>query len=393
LSTVRRLIAEAVHTQVAMAAPGYTGDVLVVLSLRGGFDGLSAVVPGGDPDYYKLRPRIGVPQSVLLSLDKTFGLHPALAPLLPLWKSGAVGAVHGVGQPNPTRSHFAAMEDMERAAPGTSLRTGWLDRTMGLVGTGDTFSAVQLGSSTTPTSMMGPRPEFATPSLAGFELKGPWDDREHARWATALGELHREGPATVAASGTSALAAAAAIKNMGGQTPGASYPEGALGTSMRDLARLIKTGAGVQVASVDYGDWDMHADLGGHNGGWMKDKLTELASAMVAFHADLGDLMKGVTVVTLSEFGRRAAENGSGGLDHGHGNAMLVMGGGVVGGRVHGSWNGLSSSALDDGALAGTTDYRTVIGELLQKRCGAGSLADVFPGFSAGSALGVFRAR
>ena len=383
---------DAVSTQVAFAAPGYSGDVLVVLSLRGGFDGLSAVVPAGDPEYYRLRPTIGVPRSLLLPLDATFGLHPAMRPLLPLWQAGTLAAVHGVGQASATRSHFAAMEEMERAAPGTSARTGWLDRTMGVRGGSTTFSAVALGGASAPTSLIGPSPELALPRLGGMALNGPWDDRERSRWNTALAELHREGPPTVAAAGTAALAASGTIAALGEATPGAAYPAGDLGTSLRDLAHLIKTGVGVQVAAVDYGDWDMHADLGREGGGWMATKLAELSSAMAAFAADLGPRMATTTVVTLSEFGRRAAENGSGGLDHGHGNLVLVMGGGVVGGRVHGAWPGLSGGALDDGALAGTTDYRAVIGEVLQKRCGAGSLAEVFPGFS-GTGLGVVRGR
>ncbi len=384
---------EVVHTQVALAAPGYTGDVLVVLSLRGGFDGLSAVVPGGDPDYLRLRPTIGVPQQALLGLDTTFGLHPAMAPLLPLWRSGALGAVHGVGQAGASRSHFAAMEEMERAAPGTSLRTGWLDRTVGLRGAGGTFSAVQVGGTGAgaATLLGGPSPELTMRSADGFALTGPWDETERRRWHTALAELHREGPPTVASAGTTALAAIGAMGAL--PAPGTGYPAGELGTSLRDLARLIKSGVGVQVAAVDHGDWDMHAGLGRHDQGWMAGKLAELASAMAAFHADLGPLMGGVTVLTLSEFGRRAAENGSGGLDHGHGNVVLVMGGGVVGGRVHGRWSGLSASALDDGALAGTTDYRSVVGEVLQKRCGAGSLAEVFPGFTGGASLGIVRGR
>jgi uncharacterized protein (DUF1501 family) len=386
---------EAVSTQVALAAPGYTGDVLVVLSLRGGFDGLSAVVPAADADYARLRPTIGVPQRSLLPLDATFGLHPAMAPLLPLWRAGTLAAVHGVGQPNPSRSHFAAMEEMERAAPGTSLRTGWLDRTLGLTGGGGTFSAVQVGGAGAgaATSLLGPHPELTLHSVDGFSLAGPWDDLERRRWSTALSVLHREGPPTVAAAGTTALAATGTLGGLPAAPPGAGYPKGDLGTSLSDLARLIKGGVGVQVAAVDHGDWDMHAGLGRHDGGWMTGKLTELAQAMAAFSADLGPAMSGVTVLTLSEFGRRAAENGSGGLDHGHGNLVLVMGGGVVGGRVHGRWPGLGAAALDDGALAGTTDYRTLVGEVLQKRCGAGSLADVFPGYSAGATLGVVRPR
>jgi len=142
------------------------------------------------------------------------------------------------------------------------------------------------------------------------------------------------------------------------------------------------------VACVDEGDWDMHAGMGTADTGWMFDHLTDLAQALAAFATDLGPLMDGVTVVTLSEFGRRVAENGSGGVDHGHGNAVLMLGGGIDGGKVHGRWPGLDEAALVDGDLAGTTDYRSVLGEILTKRCGAGSLAQVFPGFS-GTPLGV----
>ncbi|PWJ53030.1 Uncharacterized conserved protein, DUF1501 family [Quadrisphaera granulorum] len=389
---------ENVHTQVAFAAPGYTGDVLVVLSLRGGMDGLSAVVPGGDPDYYRLRPSIAVPQSSLLGLDGTFGLHPAMAPLLPLWKAGRLGAVHGVGLPGASRSHFAAMEDMEKAAPGTSLRTGWLDRTLGTRtvngGAAGTFQAVSLTGSQTPTLLAGPAPELTLKKLEGFELKGPNNDVERARWTKAYTALHAEGPPTVAESGRAALAAAATLSGtLATTSAGSGYPDSDLGASLRDIARMIKAGIGVQVAAVDSGDWDMHAGLGTGGGGWMKDKLAELSTALAAFDTDLGARMSGVTVLTISEFGRRAGENGSGGLDHGHGNLMLALGGGVVGGRVHGKWPGLAASALDDGAVASVTDYRDVIGEVLQKRCGAGSLAEVFPGFSSAGALGLVRAR
>lgn len=381
---------EAVNTQVALAAPGYAGDTLVVLSLRGGFDGLSAIVPGGDPDYYRLRPNIAVPKDRLIALDATFGMHPSLAPLKPLWDAGALGAVHGVGAPSATRSHFAAMEEMERAAPGTSLRTGWLDRTLGLVSRGSTFSGVQMGAGALTPQLLGPTPVMSMASVAAVAIKGPWDAQEMARWTTALASLYAEGPETVATSGRTALAAIGAMSGLPPASKG--YPKGQLGDSLADLARLIKSGVGVQAAAVDYGDWDMHQDLGGFDRGWMSSKLTELAQALAAFHADLGPKMATTTVMTLSEFGRRAAENGSGGLDHGHGNLMLMMGGGVVGGRVHGRWPGLGDRALDDGALAGTTDYRSVVGEVLTKRCGAGSLSDVFPGFG-GAPLGVVRGR
>ncbi|GAA4967578.1 DUF1501 domain-containing protein [Kineococcus glutinatus] len=386
---------ESVHTQVAMAAPGYTGDVLVVLSLRGGFDGLSAVVPGGDPNYYALRPTIGIPRSRLLQLDNSFGFHPALRPLLPLWQNGSLAVVHGVGSPEPTRSHFHAMAEMERAAPGTSTRTGWLDRTIGLRGTtsDDTFAAVQIGSSTAPQSLAGPAPELATNSLDSFRLLGPTAQKERTRWAACLDELHTTGPETIAVPGRAALAAAARIPGIAPASTTAGYPDSDLGRSLADVARLVKSGVGVQVATVDVGDWDMHDNLGKAGDGWMAEKLTDLSSAMVAFARDLGSRMSGVTMVTMSEFGRRANENGSGGLDHGHGNAMFVLGGGVNGGKVYGRWPGLAETQLVDGALAGTTDYRSVIGEVLSRRCGAGSLSSIFPGLAPVSALGLVRSR
>lgn len=386
---------ETLHAQVAMAAPGYVGDVLVVLSLRGGFDGLSAVVPGGDPQYYAMRPTIGVPRSRLLALDSTFGLHPALAPLLPLWRSRQLAAVTGVGAPDPTRSHFSAMAEMERAAPGSSLRTGWLDRTLGerAVSDDDVFAAVQVGSSNAPPSLAGPAPELATSSFASFSLLGPRNGAERQRWSACLEELHASGPPTVAAPGRRAVAAAAQLGAVEPASTTAGYPASELGRSLADIARLVRSGVGVQAATVDCGDWDMHEDLGRAGDGWMAAKLADLAASLAAFARDLGPLMASTTLVTLSEFGRRAAENGSAGLDHGHGNTMFILGGGVDGGKVHGRWGGLGSAGLVDGALAGTTDYRSVVGEVLVRRCGAGSLARIFPGLASTAPLGVVRPR
>ena len=163
--------AEAV-TQLTFADAGYTGDTLVVLSFRGGFDGLSAVAPVGDPDYYAARPNIAVPQARGLALDTRFALHPALAPLLPLFTAGRLAMVHAVGQPNPTRSHFTDMEEMERAAPGSSLRTGWLDRMVGATTTPGPFAATSLASTSAPRSLMGPTVELATRSIDSFKLAG-----------------------------------------------------------------------------------------------------------------------------------------------------------------------------------------------------------------------------
>jgi len=379
------LVGEGLSTQVAFAAPdaAYTGDVLVVLSLRGGFDGLSAVVPHGDPDYYRARPTISVPKARLLAGDAMFGLHPALAPLLPWWRSGDLAAVHAVGQPNPSRSHFAAMEELERAAAGTSLRTGWLDRMLGLGGATDAFNAVSLGSALAPRVLAGPSPDLSLRSVDGFVLHG---DSENSPMARTLRTLYDGAPAVLAAPAQAADSALATAANLraAGYPPanGAAYPATALGNAMRDVARLVKAGVGLRAACVDFGDWDMHEGLGTPvTGQQMYDHLTELSLALAAFATDLGAAgLNRVTLLTVSEFGRRVQENGSRGADHGNGNAMLVLGGNVNGGRVYGRWPGLAPARLVAGDLAGTTDYRAVIGEVLRSRCGITDVGAVFPG-------------
>ena len=394
LGVVGGIGGELSSSRYAFADAAYSGDVLVVLSLRGGFDGLSAVVPAADPHYRAARPGIGVPAAALLGLDATFGMHPVLAPLKPLWDAGILGAVHAAGQVDPTRSHFRAMQELERAAPGSGVRTGWLDRVSGAAGAGSAFATVGVGITAAPASLLGPSPELLMPSLEDFSLSGADDAADRDRWSAALRGMHAgsrqeiRGPAMTTLG---ALATAATVQDTAyAPANGAVYPDNELGESLRDVARLVKAGVGLRVATVDYGDWDMHAGLGRVDGGWMADQLGELAVAMAAFATDLGG-MTGVTLVTLSEFGRRVEENASGGLDHGHGNLMLLMGGGVVGGRMHGAWPGLAPSALLDGDLAAANDYRTVLAELLERRCGIDG-SRVFPGLGGGR-LGVARAR
>ncbi|HYN92979.1 MAG TPA: DUF1501 domain-containing protein [Pilimelia sp.] len=380
------LTGEGLATQLAFADTVYTGDVLVVLSLRGGFDGLSAVVPHGDPDYYKARPAIAVPKSQVLAGDAMFGLHPALSPLLPLWQGGSLAAVQAVGQPNPTRSHFQAMEEMERAAAGTSVRTGWLDRMLGANGATSPFNGVSLGASMAPRAMAGPAPDLSLRSVDGFSLAGQSSTKP---MAATINSLYADAPAVLAGpakAAGAALATATALR-AAGYTPanGAAYPATPLGAALRDVARLVKAKVGLMTACVDFGDWDMHEGLGtAAPGQRMYDHLNELARALAAFAADLGPTgLAGVSLVTLSEFGRRVQENGNRGADHGHGNAMLLLGGGVRGGKVYGAWPGLAPAKLAAGDLAATTDYRSVIGEVLQRRCGLGDVTQVFPGVKA----------
>ncbi|WIM95723.1 DUF1501 domain-containing protein [Actinoplanes oblitus] len=383
-------------TRLAYAAdPAYDGDVLVLLSLRGGFDGLSAVVPAGDPAYYAARPTIAVPKSQLIGGGTFFGLHPALAPLLPYWTSGRLAAVHAVGQPAPNRSHFSAMEELERAAPGTSLRTGWLSRMLGSFGANDPFDAIAMGTARPARVLAGPAPSLSLTSIDGLALTG--DDAAKPVAAT-MAALYRDAPPALARTAgqlTGALDRGRALR-AAGYTPagGAVYPDTELGRALRDVARLIKADSRLMTATVDSGDWDMHENLGiAAPGRRMHDQLAKLAAAIAAFATDLGtDGLRRVTLITISEFGRRVTQNGSGGLDHGYGNAMFVLGGGVRGGQVYGSWPGLAAGQLRDGDLAVTTDYRAVIGEILRARCGVGDLATVFPGVAA-SALGLVTAR
>ncbi len=404
LAAATGLVGRELSTRVAFAAtPAYAGDVLVVLSLRGGFDGLSCVVPRSDPDFQAARPNIRVPEAAMLPLgnagngnDNRFGLHPAMAPLLPMWTAGTFGIVQAVGQVDPTRSHFEAMEELERAAPGSSLRTGWIDRVLGDRGIGTAFQACQIGSGGISTQFQGPTPELGLYRIDDFTLSGA--DQDLTPWDTVLRALNAGGPMTIQGPVATTLDAIATTRALAaaGYTPdnGAVYDTNSdLAMSLRDVARLAKANVGLQVAAVDYGDWDMHSGLAvgslDPSTGWMHDKLTEISAALVAFFQDLGPTLTAKTsLITLSEFGRRVEENGSNGVDHGHGNAVLLLGGGIVGGKVHGTWPGLADAALDDGDLAATTDYRNLIGELLVKRCGAGSLASVFPGLSY-SALGV----
>ncbi len=389
------LAGDQISTQLAFAATRYTGDTLVLLSLRGGFDGLSAIVPAGDPGYYAARPDIAVPKSQLIGGTSRFGLHPALAPLLPFWKAGTFGAVHAAGQPAPNRSHFSAMEELERAAPGTSVRTGWLDRMLGGLGATSPWQGVSVGSMMPARALAGPAPALGMKSINEFALIG---DQEGQPMAATLESLYAGAPAVLGRPAGQVMSSLATAKALAADAyrpaNGAVYPDDTLGRALKDVARLIKGRAGLMSACIDSGDWDIHENLGAAvPGKRMYDKLAQLAAALAAFATDLGSTgMKRVTLVTVSEFGRRVRQNGSNGLDHGYGNAMMLLGGGVVGGKVHGRWPGLGERHLVDGDLAVTTDYRAVIGEILHKRCGLADTRSVFPNVR-GTTSGVVRSR
>ncbi len=377
------------------AEPG--GNVVVVLSLRGGADGLSMVVPTQPADQALLlaaRPSIAVPLPSLVGGTLGFGLHPEFAPLLPMWNAGTFGAVHAVGLPAPNRSHFDSMEIIEDADPGSLARVGWINRMIGIDPAAVPESAVQLGGSLLPTSLVGPAQALGANQVTDLDLPTLASSPSARRtslsqmWAGRTDPLARNVRATVATTARLAdLVASAADDAPGGSSVHtAAYPDGPLRDVLANTAALIRADVGTKMVAVDYGDWDMHTGLGEGDldptKGWMAEQVRHLAGSLAAFFDDLGAAASRVTVVTISEFGRRFEENGDHGVDHGYGNAMLLLGAGVNGGEVHGTWPGLD--VLEDGDLAVRQDFRSVLWEVLVSRFPdvSGSRATIFPGFT-----------
>jgi len=383
-----------VFTQTAYGATAANPNVLVVLSLRGGADGLSIVVPHGDPGYAAARRRIAIPGSQLLEADAMFGLHPALAPLRPMWRAGTFGAVQAVGLPAPKRSHFDAMEAVEDADPGSPERRGWINRVVGNIGGGAPEQAVQLGQPMVPTSLYGPAATLSVTELDRLRLPGPTDVESVRMHRQAYAAVWDDAPGPLGLAARSALSTTARLRSLA-TTPvqpqhGASYPSSDLGRAVAETAATIRAQIGAQVITVECGGWDMHTGVGTSDDGQMRIRLDELAATLAAFFTDLGTLSAQVTVVTISEFGRRVVENGNAGLDHGYGNAMLVLGAGVRGGEVHGTWPGLREAALLDGDLDVTTDYRSVLADVVRSRFPEANVSEVFPDFRP-EAVGVMR--
>jgi len=363
-------------------------SVLVVLSLRGACDGLSLVVPHADPAYYAARPNIAVPSETLLAKDGMFGLHPELEPLLPFWTAGKMAAVHATGLPVPNRSHFAAMEEVEDADPGSAIRSGWLNRLVGTDADANPLQALNLAGGVAPASLYGPQSVMSAGSVDSMGIAGndEWD-QEHRR----LRSLHRlwdgntTGLGRAMRSTFEAVNGFQVVKETSDEPAGgATYPGSDLGRALAGVARVIKSDVGVAVLTVDQGDWDHHTDIGTVEWGRLVENAGDFARSLAAFLTDLGPWADKVTVVTISEFGRRVQENASGGTDHGYGNVMFLAGAGVQGGRYHGSWPGLTNSP--DADLTVTTDYRSVLSEVVRSRFGVDS-SRVFPGF-VGSSLG-----
>ena len=380
---------------------GAPGDVLVNVFLRGGMDGLCAVVPYGEgKNYFDARPTLATPEpgdGGSLDLDGHFALHPAMAPLKELYDEGTFAVVHASGLTDSTRSHFDAMHFMETGKPGDKgASTGWLGRHLQSAAwqNDSPFRAVGMGAMVAE-SLRGPVSPLAIKSIADFHFRGR--EGELQRLQASLASLYQiDAPTNTL--GEQAGLVFETIEMLNDLNPesyqpaqGVSYPDTEFGLGLQQVAQLIKGEVGLEVACVDLGGWDSHNNQGTLDGTFNR-LLSELSSGLHAFYTDLGDKMKDVTVVTMSEFGRRVAENGSKGTDHGHGNAMFLLGGGTQGGQVFSDWPSLNPEALVDGDLAITTDYRDVLAEVVSGRMLNPALDEVFPGHSV-TPLGLVRSR
>jgi uncharacterized protein (DUF1501 family) len=375
----------------AQTAGGYKkGKVLVTIFQRGAVDGLNMIVPYGDDAYYGLRRSIAIQApgktDGAVDLDGHFGLHPSLQPLESFWKARQLAVIHSAGSPDNTRSHFDAQDYMESGTPGNkSTRDGWLNRVLQSAPAKDAspFRAVSMTQSL-PRSLYGRAPSVAMTNLADFsikagiytqDLKGGFEGVWQQNAKDTLGETGKE---TFEAVDYLKRANPAKYK----PENGAVYPNSPLGRSLMQIAQLIKAGIGLEVAFAEAGGWDTHVNQGGARG-QLSNLLRDFGASIAAFATDLGKRMDDVVLLTMSEFGRTARENGNRGTDHGHGNAMLVLGNSILGGKVYGEWKGLKNDQLNEGRdLAVTTDFRNVFAEIANKHLSVRDLKTLFPKYS-----------
>jgi uncharacterized protein (DUF1501 family) len=370
-----------------MTESGSRNKRLVVIFQRGAADGLNIVVPHAESQYYAMRPSINIPRKSVIDLDGFFGLHPSLSAFQALWQQRHLAIVHAAGSPDSTRSHFDAQDFMETGTPGVkATEDGWLNRSLRNLppaAQNSAFRAIALGPSL-PRILSGSEPAVAMNNINDFSVGGK--NPKASPVASAFEAMYDQSSDTVLHStgeetfdAVKMLRAADPAKYA--PAPGANYPNGRFGNSLRQLAQLIKANLGVQVAFADIGGWDHHVNEGAAEG-QLANVLSDFSQSLAAFWTDLGDLAEDTVVITMSEFGRTARENGNRGTDHGHANVMFVLGGPVNGGKVHGRWPGLDQSQLYEGRdLALTTDFRQVIGEAVARHLGNQNLATVFPGF------------
>ncbi|HVF35800.1 MAG TPA: DUF1501 domain-containing protein [Candidatus Saccharimonadia bacterium] len=376
------------------SAVARSSDTLIVIYLRGGMDGLNAVAPYADANYYRLRPTVNVPRpgtaGGALDLDGFFGLHPSLAPIEPLYQSGRLAVVQAAGFRQASRSHFECQDRMERATLDLTLvSSGWLNRHLETVGIGETFQAVGMGRSV-QASLRGAAPVIGLSTIGEFTIRTT--SQRKGEIMNAFASIYDDASA-LASSSTQALEA---VDQLAEASPanfpvegGAVYPATTFASAMKEIAQLVKAGLGLQYACIDLGGWDHHDDEVNE----LPPLLDELSQTLAALDKDLGARMANVTVVTMTEFGRRARENASRGTDHGAGSLMMLMGGGVVGRTVYRDWPGLGDADLYNGDLDVTTDYRAVLAEILEKRMGGTDLAKTFPGYAPQPALGALLRR
>ncbi len=358
-------------------------DVVVTIVLRGGFDGLSAVVPTDENMMRKARGQIYIPNASLLQLDRDFGLHPALKKLMPLWQAKELAIVNTIGAPTHSRSHFDEISDVAYAAYGEKdKRSGWMARFLDVTGSGSVVQSVGIGSTT--KQLVGGKAapinlnaidNFRLDSVYGYKAEdlAGFIDETHGRWTNVW-----------ATQAKSTIQALDQIAKAGAQRSAVTYPSTGTGQRLRDVAALLKAGIGVRAVDVEFqGDWDMHANMGNLENGWLTSYLADLGGSIASFREDLGVLWSRVTVVTVTEFGRRVSENQSTGTEHGWGTSTFVAGGGVNGGKIHGRFPGLDDKQLKDGDLVVTADYRSLLTEILTRRAGitAQGAEQVFPNF------------
>jgi uncharacterized protein (DUF1501 family) len=363
---------------------------LIAIFQRGAVDGLSVVVPFGEPAYYQARPSLGVDapngsDSAAIDLDGFFGLNPRLRPLEPLWHARQLAIVHACGSPDSTRSHFDAQDYMESATPGVKRTPdGWLNRYLRARGS-ESSSPLRAVALTTqlPRALQGRAPALAMSQIAQFGIRAARDSGAvemsfEAEYAAAADRV-------LNGAGRSAFEAARILKAADAEpyrpAGGADYPRSPFGQALRQIAQLTRLDVGLEIAFAEAGGWDTHVNQGVVQG-QLADRLDDFARAIAALVTDLGDRMEETVVLTMSEFGRAVKENGNRGTDHGHGTAMLVIGGPVRGGRVYGRWPGLRAEQLHEARdLAVTTDFRDLFGEIVTQHLGLADAKPVFPGF------------
>jgi uncharacterized protein (DUF1501 family) len=393
-SAVPAFLTRALYAEAAQAKAN--GKRLVVIFQRGAADGLNVVVPYQEKHYYAMRPTIAIPQNQVLDLDGFFGLHPSLASFEPLYRQGHLAIVHAAGSPDMSRSHFDAQDYMESGTPGNKGTVdGWLNRALQAEDLHTdarhrlehtAFRAVALGSEL-PRTLMGKVDAVAINNLLDFNVGGrsPNPAAAPAPASNAFQAMYDHSSDTLLhTTGESTFEAVKMLRatDPAHYTPaiGAVYPNGSFGNGMKQIAQLMKANLRVEAAFTDIGGWDTHHNQGGVNGD-LANRLKEFSEGISAFWRDMGDDAEQITLVTMSEFGRTAEQNGTGGTDHGHANAMFVLGGGIKGGKVYGRWPGLEKDQLNEGRdLAVTTDFRQVLAEVLAGSLGTSDMDLTFPG-------------